>query len=167
MTTSPASPSVDKASFSSRKPQKSARRRAREFALQGIYQWLISGNDVGAIDAQIRGLEGFKKADKAHYDAMFNGVLEQAAHIDTLLAPHVDRKTNDLSPVEHAILMLGIYEMEHCLDIPYRVIINEAVELTKTFGGTDGFKYVNGVLDKAAGHLRTTEINAAPSDTSQ
>lgn len=153
MTTTP-----NKATSRPNKPLKSARRRAREFAVQGIYQWLISGNDYGAIDAQIRGLDGFKKADKTHYESMLHGVLQQASHIDALLAPHVDRKTNDLSPIEHAILMLGVYEMEHCLDIPYRVIINEAIELTKTFGGTDGFKYVNGVLDKAATILRTTEI---------
>lgn len=158
MTTTPDSPSTDKTA--PRKPQRSARRRAREFAVQGIYQWLISGNDYAAIDAQIHGLDGFKKADKAHYDDMLQGVLQQAAHIDALLTPHVDRKTNDLSPIEHAILMQGIYELEHCLDIPYRVIINEAVELTKTFGGTDGFKYVNGVLDKAACVLRASEMDA-------
>lgn len=140
-----------------RKPQKSARRRAREFALQGIYQWLISGNDAGAIDAQIRGLDGFKKCDITHYDAMLHGTMRSATQIDELLAPHVDRKTSDLSPIEHAILMLGAYELQHCLDIPYRVIINEAVELTKTFGGTDGFKYVNGVLDKVAASLRPNE----------
>lgn len=140
-----------------RKPQKSARRRAREFALQGIYQWLISGNDAGAIDAQIRGLDGFKKCDIAHYDALLHGTMRSAIQIDEQLTPHVDRKTSDLSPIEHAILMLGAYELQHCLDIPYRVIINEAVELTKTFGGTDGFKYVNGVLDKVAAVLRPSE----------
>ncbi|MGL4668873.1 MAG: transcription antitermination factor NusB [Saezia sp.] len=140
-----------------KKNQRSARRRSREFILQGIYQWLITGNDVGVIDAQIRTLEGFRKADFDHYEALLQGTISEAGHIDDLLAPHVDRKTVDLSPIEHGILMLGSYELLHCLDIPYRVIINEAVELAKTFGGTDGFKYVNGVLDKVALQLRETE----------
>lgn len=140
-----------------KKTHRSARRRSREFALQGIYQWLISSNDPGAIDAQIRGLEGFRKADLNHYETLFHGTINDATHIDTLLVPHVDRKTQDLSHIEHATLMLGTYEFIHCLDIPYRVIINEAVELTKTFGGTDGFKYVNGVLDKLALQLRPNE----------
>ena len=140
-----------------KKTQRSARRRSREFVIQGIYQWLITGNESGVIDAQIRGLEGFRKADYDHYDALLHGIIHEANHIDDLLAPHTDRKTVDLSPIEHAILMLGTYELLHCLDIPYRVIINEAVELTKTFGGTDGFKYVNGVLDKIALQLRVSE----------
>lgn len=140
-----------------KKTQRSARRRSREFVIQGIYQWLISGNDAGTIDAQIRGMEGFRKADYDHYETLLHGIIREASHIDDLLTPHVDRKTVDLSPIEHAILMLGTYEFLHCLDIPYRVIINEAVELTKTFGGTDGFKYVNGVLDQIALQLRITE----------
>lgn len=141
-----------------KKPQKSARRRAREFAIQGIYQWLVSGNDVAAIDAHTRGLDGFKKSDIEHYEALLNGIINDAAQIDSLLTPHVDRKTTNLSPIEHGVLMLGVYELQHCLDIPYRVVINEAVELSKTFGGTDGFKYVNGVLDKVAAQLRTSEL---------
>lgn len=141
-----------------KKTQKSARRRAREFALQGVYQWLISGNDAGAIDAQLHGMDGFKKADRDHYDALLHGIISEASQIDDALAPHVDRKTVDLSPIEHATLMLGTYELIHCPDIPYRVIINEAVELTKTFGGTDGYRYVNGVLDKVAAQLRAPEF---------
>ncbi|CAK7011217.1 transcription antitermination factor NusB [Saezia sanguinis] len=153
-TAQPTSPDSHK----TKKPQKSARRRAREFTLQGIYQWLVSDNDPGAIDAQIRGMDGFKKSDAAHYDALLHGIIADASAIDAVLAPHVDRKTTDLSPIEHAILMLGAYELQHCLDIPYRVVINEAVELAKTYGGTDGFKYVNGVLDKVAAHLRPAEV---------
>lgn len=141
-----------------KKTQKSARRRAREFALQGVYQWLISGNDAGAIDAQIHGMDGFKKADQEHYDSLLHGIINEASQIDETLTPHVDRKTVDLSPIEHATLMLATYELIHCSDIPYRVIINEAVELTKTFGGTDGYRYVNGVLDKVAAQLRSIEF---------
>ena len=89
-----------------------------------------------------------------HFDALLHGCIREAAELDALLARHVDRKTSLLSPVEHAVLMIGVYELKHCLDIPYRVAINEGVELAKSFGGTDGHKYVNGVLDKAAADLR-------------
>jgi N utilization substance protein B len=86
--------------------------------------------------------------------------VQEAADLDAILARHVDRKTTELSPIEHAILMIGAYELKHCIDIPYRVAINEAVELAKSFGGTDGHKYVNGVLDRAAGDLRPVEVAA-------
>jgi N utilization substance protein B len=140
---------------------KSARRRSREFALQGLYEWLISGGEASAVDAHMREQEGFDKCDAAHFDALLHGSILEAADIDALLARHVDRKTTQLSPVEHGVLMIGVYELTHCIDIPYRVAINEAVELAKGFGGTDGHKYVNGVLDKAASELRAVEVDAA------
>ncbi|QPF73841.1 transcription antitermination factor NusB [Roseateles sp. DAIF2] len=143
-----------------RAPAKSARRRAREAALQGLYQWLLAGEDAGAIDAHMREQDGFGKADKAHYDALLHGCMQEAADLDAVLARHVDRKTTELSPIEHAVLMIGAYELKHCIDIPYKVAINEAVELAKSFGGTDGHKYVNGVLDRAAEDLRPTEVKA-------
>ena len=139
---------------------KSSRRRSREFALQGLYQWLISGSDAGTIDAHMRELEGFGQADAAHFDALLHGCIQEAADLDALLARHVDRRTTELSPIEHGVLMIGAYELKHCIDVPYRVAINEAVELAKSFGGTDGHKYVNGVLDKAAGDLRPVEVAA-------
>ncbi|WP_428422542.1 transcription antitermination factor NusB [Methylibium sp.] len=140
--------------------QKSSRRRSREFALQGLYQWLVSGSEAGVIDAHMRELDGFKQADAVHFDALLHGCLAEAADLDALLARHVDRKTTELSPIEHGVLMIGTYELKHCIDIPYRVAINEAVELAKSFGGTDGHKYVNGVLDKAAAELRPVEVQA-------
>lgn len=140
---------------------KSARRRAREFALQGLYQWLVGGALPGEIEAHVRELEGFAKADFAHFDALLHGCIGEAADLDATLAAHVDRKTTQLSPVEHAVLLIGVYELKHCLDVPYKVAINEAVELAKSFGGTDGHKYVNGVLDKAAADLRPVEVQAA------
>ncbi|MDO8419643.1 MAG: transcription antitermination factor NusB [Rubrivivax sp.] len=140
-----------------RAPPKSARRRARELALQGLYQWLLSGAEPAAVEANIRDMDGFSKCDRAHFDAQLHGGIEQAAALDAVLARHVDRKTTLLSPVEHAVLMIGVYELMHCADIPYRVAINEAVELAKSFGGTDGHKYVNGVLDKCATELRPEE----------
>jgi N utilization substance protein B len=141
-------------------PVKSARRRSREAAVQGLYQWLLTGEDLGAITALGREQDGYAKLDVKHYDALLTGCVNEAADLDTILGRHVDRKTTELSPIEHAILMIGAYELKHCLDIPYRVAINEAVELAKSFGGTDGHKYVNGVLDRAAGDLRPTEVGA-------
>lgn len=140
---------------------KSARRRSREAALQGLYEWLIGGADTGVIDAHVREQEGFDKCDTAHFDALLHGCIAEASVIDEVLARHVDRKTSELSPVEHAVLMIGAYELRHCMDVPYKVAINEAVELAKSFGGTDGHKYVNGVLDKAAIDLRPAEVEAA------
>ena len=136
---------------------KSARRRSRELAMQGLYEWLLGGGDVAVIEAHIHEMDGFGKADRAHFDALLHGSIEQAAALDAVLARHVDRKTTLLSPVEHAVLMIGVYELMNCVEIPYRVAINEAVELAKTFGGTDGHKYVNGVLDKCAAELRPDE----------
>ncbi len=145
-----------------RTPPKSARRRARELALQGLYQWLLAATDAAAITAQLREHEGFDKADSAHFDALLHGCIAEAAELDAVIARRADRKTSLLSPVEHAVLMIGCYELRHCLDVPYKVVINEAVELAKTFGGTDGHKYVNGVLDNAAGELRPAEVQARP-----
>jgi N utilization substance protein B len=143
-----------------RTPAKSQRRRSRELALQGLYQWLLSAADPASIAAQMREHEGFDKCDSEHFDALLHGCIAEAADLDAVLARHVDRKTSELSPVEHGVLLIGVYELKHCLDIPYKVVINEAVELAKAFGGTDGHKYVNGVLDKAAGDLRALEVQA-------
>ena len=140
---------------------KSARRRSREFALQGLYEWLIAGADAKLIDTHMREQADFDECDSVHFDALLHGCIEEAAMIDEVLARHVDRKTTQLSPIEHGVLMIGVYELTHCIDIPYKVAINEAVELAKSFGGTDGHKYVNGVLDKAASGLRAVEVQAA------
>ena len=143
-----------------RTPAKSQRRRSRELALQGLYEWLLSGAEAATIDAHMREHDGFDKCDSAHFDALLHGCIAQAAELDAVLARHVDRKTTELSPVEHGVLLIGVYELMHCVDIPYKVAINEGVELAKAFGGTDGHKYVNGVLDKAAGDLRASEVQA-------
>ncbi|MCB2022080.1 MAG: transcription antitermination factor NusB [Rhizobacter sp.] len=143
-----------------RSAPKSSRRRSREFALQGLYEWLIAGSDAGVIEAHLREQDGFDKCDKAHFDQLLHGCIREAADLDAVLVRHVDRKTTQLSPIEHGALMIGVFELKHCIDIPYRVAINEAVELTKSFGGTDGHKYVNGVLDKAACDLRPLEVQS-------
>ena len=136
---------------------KSARRRSRELATQGLYQWLLSGSPGGEIDAQLRGAQGYDKADQEHLDALLHGVIKEADIISAELQPCLDRPLDQLSPVERAVLMVAAFEFKHHLDIPYRVVINEAIELTKTFGGSDGHKYVNGVLDKLAVQLRPME----------
>ncbi len=146
----------------SRRPKpKSARRRARELALQGLYEWLVSGAEASVVDAHMREQTDFDKCDSVHFDALLRGCILEASAIDAVLKRHVDRQTEQLSPVEHGVLMIGVYELTHCVDIPYKVAINEAVELAKGYGGTDGHKYVNGVLDKAAVDLRPVEVNAA------
>ena len=141
--------------------QRSTRRRSRELALQGLYEWLLSGERAAVIDAHVREHEGFERCDAAHFEMLLHGCINEAATIDMALARHVDRQTSQLSPIEHGVLMIGAYELTHCLDIPYRVVINEAVELAKIFGGTDGHKYVNGVIDKTAADLRPAEVEAA------
>jgi N utilization substance protein B len=139
---------------------KSARRRSREIALQGLYEWLVSGAEAAVVDAHMHEQDGFDKCDREHFDALLHGCIAEANELDEVLTRHVDRKITQLSPVEHAVLLIGTYELKHCVDIPYRVAINEAVELAKSYGGTDGHKYVNGVLDKAAGDLRPAEVAA-------
>ncbi|WP_194724829.1 transcription antitermination factor NusB [Noviherbaspirillum malthae] len=137
------------------------RHRAREFALQGLYQWLLAGEDAGAIDAHIREAHGFDKADAEHFNALLHGTIKHAAALRENLAPLIDRPIDQLSPVEHAALLIGAYELENHIEIPYKVVINEAVELTKSFGGIDGHKYVNGVLDKFAAKARNVEVDDA------
>jgi len=140
---------------------KSARRKSREFALQGLYEWLLGGADAGVVDAHVREQVGFDKCDLPYFDLLLHGVIREATAIDAQVARHIDRKAELLSPVEHAALMIGTFELMRCIDVPYKVAINEAVELAKSFGGTDGHKYVNGVLDKAASELRRDEVEAA------
>ena len=137
------------------------RHRAREFALQGLYQWLLNNEDAGAIQANIREAHGFNKADAEHFNALLYGTIKDAAVLRAGLAPLIDRPIAQLSPVEHAALLIGAFELQNHVEIPYKVVINEAVELTKSFGGIDGHKYVNGVLDKFAAKARDAEINAA------
>lgn len=137
------------------------RHRAREFALQGIYEWLLSGEDSAAIETHIREAHGFDKADAIHFDSLLHGAIENVGALREGLAPLIDRPIGQLSPVEHAVLLIGAFELKSHLEIPYKVVINEAVELTKSFGGIDGHKYVNGVLDKLAATVRVAECGAS------
>lgn len=135
----------------------SPRHRAREFALQGLYQHLVGGQDEAAIIAQAESVAGFDKAHRDLYDSLLAGVLGDLPALQALLEPHVERPWAEVSPVERGILLLAACELKQHPETPYRVIINEAIELAKSYGGTDGHKFVNGVLDKLAPELRPHE----------
>ena len=139
---------------------KSARRRSREFALQGVYQWLLAGGEVATIESEIAGMEGFSKADRPYFSDLLRGTVGSAPQLELTLKPCLDRRLSELSPVERGVLLLAGYEFERHPEIPFRVVINEAIELAKVFGGTDGHKYVNGVLDKLALSMRSDEVAA-------
>lgn len=137
---------------------KSARRRAREFAVQGLYQWQVADQDAAAIQVQAEGVAGFDKADNALYASLLAETRQNAELLKLDLRPFIDRAWEEVSPIERCVLLLGACELKLHPETPYRVIINEAIELAKTFGGTDGHKFVNGVLDKLAAVLRSSEI---------
>jgi transcription antitermination protein NusB len=136
------------------------RHRAREFALQGLYQWLLNNEEATKVVNNIRGAHGFDKADGEYFADLLRGTIKQSVELREVFSPLVDRGIGELSPIEHAVLLIGAYELKNHVEIPYRVVINEAVELTKSFGGIDGHKYVNGVLDKLAAQLRADEVAA-------
>ncbi|OJZ19711.1 MAG: N utilization substance protein B [Thiobacillus sp. 65-29] len=135
-----------------------SRRSAREFALQGLYAWLVGGADVTLIAANLKEDEQFRRADEDYFRTLLYGVLKEEDLLSSRIAPLLDRPIAELSPIERGILLLGAYELVNCPDVPWRVAINEGVELAKKFGGTDGHKYVNGVLDKLAQAVRAVEI---------
>ena len=139
---------------------KSARSRAREFAVQALYQHLVGGQDAAAIDTFTRDLAGFHKADSVHYDALLHGCIREAQELDALIAPQLDRRLEEISPIEHAVMWIGAYEFRHAPDVPWRVVLNECIELAKEFGGTDGHKFVNAVLNGLAPKLRAAEVEA-------
>lgn len=140
--------------------RKSTRRRSRAFALQGLYQWQLARKDAVVIAAELAETQEFEKSDTAYFRALLNGAIDHASELEARMAPFLDRSVGELSPIERGILLLGGYELMCELEVPYRVVINEAVELAKAYGGTDGHKYVNGVLDKLAAELRAIEVDA-------
>ena len=142
----------------------SARSRAREIALEGLYQHFVGGGDVASIDAFTRELQGFNKADAVHYDALLHGCVDLKDDLDALIVPLLDRELGQISPIEHGCMWIGAYEFLRCPDVPWRVVLNECIELAKDFGGTDGHKYVNAVLNGLAPKLRTAEVQADRAD---
>ena len=139
---------------------KPPRSRAREFAVQALYQHLVGRQDPESIDQFTRGLSGFHKADSVHYDALLHGCIRESGELDALIVPLLDRKLEEISPIEHAVMWIGTYEFLHAPDVPWRVVLNECIELAKEFGGTDGHKYVNAVLNGLAPKLRAPEVEA-------
>lgn len=150
-----------------------ARHAARELAIQGLYQWQLTGKTATTLEAEFRAQvadedledhENWRKvmeiADLALFHELLHNVLRERGDLDAAIAPLLDRRIADLDPIELAILRLGAYELLRRPEVPYRVVINEGVELAKSFGATDSHKYVNGILDKLAGRLRNAEVNA-------
>jgi N utilization substance protein B len=137
-----------------------ARRRARELAMQGLYERQLSGASAEAIAATLTAGPGYARADDAYFRELWQGVTGSYDALLATLAPDVDRKLEALAPIERALLVIGAWELTHRLDIPYRVVIDEAIELAKSYGGTDGYKFVNGVLDRVAARLRAAEMRA-------
>jgi N utilization substance protein B len=137
------------------------RRRAREFALQGIYQWQFTGEGAAQVLKNLSELDEFYSADLPFLKPKLTGTIAESGSLRLRIEPLVDRKWEELSPIERGILLLAAWELVHKPDIPFRATINEAIELGKTFGGTDGHKYVNGVLDRLAAVVRADEV-AAP-----
>jgi len=130
------------------------RRASRGLAVQGIYQWLVASQEAEAIEAFLSEQDAFERCDKEYFSELLYGVLRDPTALRESFSSQLDRPLQELSPVEHAILLLATYEFLHAPAVPYRVIINEAIELGKSFGGTDGHKYINGVLDKLGSQLR-------------
>ena len=141
----------------SRKKPSNPRHRARQFVLQGLYQTLVGGQDQAAILAQATDVVGFDKIDTALYEALLGRTLSQATSLQEALTPFLDRPWAEISPIERGILLLAACEFMHFPETPYRVVLNEAIELARSYGGTDGHKFVNGVLDKLAPQLRPQE----------
>jgi N utilization substance protein B len=138
-----------------------SRTRARDFALQGLYQWLLSGTDPALIRKQLAENTTFAQCDEKFFDRMWQGVTTEFDTLVSAIAPHSDRSAAQLSPIEKSVLVIGAWELLRDPRVPYRVAINEAVELAKTYGGTDGHRFVNGVLDKLAAAVRAPEFSAA------
>ncbi len=143
-------------------PKKSPRRLAREVAMQGLYQWRMSGNSVEMIEHHLeQESEAWGRADKPLALLLLRSAAAKADEIEARFLPYLDRPVGEISPIERAILLLGTYELAERIETPYRVVINEAIELAKSFGGTDGHRFVNGVLDKLAPQLRAAEVEAS------
>jgi N utilization substance protein B len=141
------------------KPARGTRARsiARKLAMQALYQWQLTQQSAREIKNQFLESEDSAGTDREHFEELVDACIEQNASIVAALAPYLDRPLEQLDPVESAILLVGVYELQQRLDIPYRVVINEAVDLCKRFGATDAHKYVNAVLDRAAREIRAAE----------
>ena len=138
-----------------------ARSLSRKLAMQALYQWQLAGQSATELERQFAAEEGYGDAEEEYFTGLVGGVTAEAAGLDAELQPLIDRPLSQLDPVERAVLWIGLFELLHRPDVPYRVVINEGVELAKRFGATDGHKFVNAVLDRAARSLRAPERAAA------
>lgn len=136
------------------------RRQARSLAMQALYQWHIAGQPLNEIEAQFRVDNDFSQVDGAYFHEILHGVPRLKQELDEAFSPCLDRPLDELDPIELAILRLSTYELRNRVDVPYRVVINEGIELAKIYGATDGHKFVNGVLDKLAPRLRSAEVRS-------
>lgn len=134
-----------------------ARKKARMLAMQAIYQWQLTQDDINNIQAQFLSHSDNQDIDRDYFRKIVSGIVNGNTSIDETYKPFLDRDIAEITPVELAILRLSSYELKECLEIPYKVILNEAVELTKTYGADESHKYINGVLDKVAANIRTHE----------
>ena len=137
------------------------RRKARHYGMQALYQWHMAGASLSDIEAEFRDDYDFSHVDLEYFQALLHEIPAQVDTLEAGLAPLLDRELDELDPIERTLLRMGAWELTERLDVPYKVVINEAVALAKKFGATDGYKYINGVLDKAAHELRKVEIDAA------
>jgi N utilization substance protein B len=137
------------------------RRMARHYAMQGLYQWQMAGASLNAIEAEFRTDNDMKNVDVEYFQDLLHGVPKHLSDLETLFEPHlVERALNELDPVTEALLRMACYEFKFRIDVPYKVIINEAVALAKKFGAEDSHKFINGVLDKTAADVRALEVKA-------
>lgn len=137
------------------------RRKARHYAMQALYQWLMAGAQLNTIEAEFRAEYDFSHVDLEYFQAILHGVPANVDELEGVFEPLLDRKIDDLDPIERTLLRMGTFELKERIDVPYKVVINEAIALTKKFGATDAHKYINGVLDKVARELRKAETGAA------
>ena len=140
----------------------SRRGLARRMTVQAVYHWLVNETAPEKLLQQFRDDPGLGRADGEYFNELLNGTVREAAVLDVLITPLLDRPLAQLDPVEHAVLLTAGFELAHKPDVPWRVVVNEAVNLAKLFGAEEGYKFVNGVLDKLARQLRATEIAAPP-----
>ncbi|QPG06592.1 transcription antitermination factor NusB [Salinimonas marina] len=135
----------------------SARRKARELAVQGVYSWQMSKNDIAQVELSLATSNNMHQVDMVYFQALLRGVAHDASRLDAAIKPYLGRLPEELDPIEKAIIRVATYELVERMDVPYRVIINEAIELAKVFGAEDSHKFINGALDKAVRKLRESE----------
>ncbi len=162
-TTPPATPLATVAAATTPRIAPQARSFARQRALQALYQWLLTGDDIGQIERQFYEDQEMDQVDNLYFRRLLHGIPEKISELDHLITPLIDRQLDQLTPIEHTILRIGCYELRFCEDIPWKVAINESVELAKKFGAEESFKYINGVLDKLSPQANKPKMRVKPS----